>query len=126
MNQQISDVRNANWVAIFRARQESGLTIKDWCARNRINENSYYYQLHKLRMLAIRNQNHHPTEELIPGEPTDQKPDTKFAAVPEITASSDAGGVALRVTYGSTVIEVSNDASGEILSLLREVLVHAS
>ena len=33
-------------------RQESGLSVKDWCLEQGISEHSYYYRLRRLRQMA--------------------------------------------------------------------------
>ena len=40
------------WQEIFRERRESGLTVKAWCTKREISENSYYYHLKKYRHAA--------------------------------------------------------------------------
>jgi transposase-like protein len=46
------EYRMQNWAGIIRERQESGLTVKDYCARHGIAEKTYYYWLRKLRKAA--------------------------------------------------------------------------
>ena len=46
------EYRQSHWAQIIRDRTESGLTIKDYCASNDIQENAYYYWLKKLRETA--------------------------------------------------------------------------
>ena len=46
------EYRMQNWAGIIRERQESGLTVKDYCAQHGIAEKTYYYWLRKLRAAA--------------------------------------------------------------------------
>ena len=46
------EYRMQNWAEIIRERQESGLTVKDYCAQHGISEKTYYYWLRKLRAAA--------------------------------------------------------------------------
>lgn len=40
------------WSGMLRERQESGLSVKDWCQEQGISEHSYYYRLRRLRQMA--------------------------------------------------------------------------
>ena len=66
MDQRVIDIRNSNWIHIIQDRQESGLSIKKWCAQNHIGEGSYYYHLHKLRMLALEDSGSQKKESMEP------------------------------------------------------------
>ena len=46
------EYRMQHWAEIIRERQESGLTVKDYCAQHGIVEKTYYYWLRKLRTAA--------------------------------------------------------------------------
>ena len=46
------EYRMQHWVGIIRERQESGLTVRDYCAQHGIAEKTYYYWLRKLRAAA--------------------------------------------------------------------------
>ncbi len=46
------EYRMQQWTEIIRERQESGLTVKDYCAQHGISEKTYYYRLRKLRLAA--------------------------------------------------------------------------
>lgn len=46
------EYRMQNWVKIISERQESGQTVKDYCAQHAIAEKTYYYWLRKLRTAA--------------------------------------------------------------------------
>lgn len=128
MDQRITDIRNSNWASIINACQESGLSIRKWCTQNHVSEGSYYYHLHKLRLLALENDS---SQEKAPLEVLEEAPpavdnSSEFVPVAMNATAEDHSGVSLRVTRGDLVIEVSNDASEGILSLVREVLLHAS
>ena len=126
MDQRVVDIRNSNWVHIIQDRQESGLSIKKWCAQNHIGEGSYYYHLHKLRMLALEDSGSQKKESMELLEPPAPVAANAFVPVAVNGDAESHDGVSLRVTRGDLVIEVSNDASDGILSLVREVMVHAS
>lgn len=46
------EYRMQQWGEIIRERQESGLSIKDYCTQHGIAEKTYYYWLRKLRAAA--------------------------------------------------------------------------
>ncbi len=50
-------VRNKEMAEVIKTCQASGLTIREWCAQNRISEHSYYYWLKKLREHSIQENN---------------------------------------------------------------------
>ena len=69
----------------------------------------------KLREMVIKSvQDPAAREEAIPSGPA-------FVKIPDTVVSSSQG-VALRIQKGSTLIEVSNDASERLCSLIKEVL----
>ena len=41
-----------NWAAMIETCRNSGLPVRDWCAKNQITERSYYYR-HRLVMQAL-------------------------------------------------------------------------
>ena len=46
-------VRAASWPAMVKQRNDSGLTVKEWCAANEIKESVYDYRLNRLRKIAL-------------------------------------------------------------------------
>lgn len=46
-------IRKEKWIKIIEERNRSGLTVKDWCHQNHVNETSYYYWLKKIRESII-------------------------------------------------------------------------
>ena len=43
------DVKWDEWEKQVNAQIESGLTVKEWCRQNRVNEKTYYYHLRRVR-----------------------------------------------------------------------------
>ena len=107
---EIVQVRMQNWASIIKARQDSGQTTKDWCSENDVSINSYYYWLRRLRKAAL--DIHAETEQ-------DKPCFVKVSDQVPVTSS----GIALRIRRRNTVIEVSNDASDRILSLLKDAIM---
>ena len=48
-----NEVRAKEWQKIISECQLSGMTVSGWCKVNRVNTNSYYYWLRKLREKTI-------------------------------------------------------------------------
>ena len=48
------EYRLSHWAGIIKDRDESGLTIKEYCERLGIHENAYYYWLRKIRKQGLR------------------------------------------------------------------------
>ena len=48
-----SKIRKSKWYDVIVARNASGLTVRDWCRENGVNETSYYYWLKKIRSEAL-------------------------------------------------------------------------
>jgi len=47
------EYRMAHWAKIITDQKESGLTIREYCEKSGLHENSYYYWQKKLRTAAI-------------------------------------------------------------------------
>lgn len=47
------EVQLQEWAAQIQARQESGMTVKQWCAENGINDKTYYYRLRRVREQCV-------------------------------------------------------------------------
>ena len=111
---EVMQIRAASWATMIKQRNDSGLTIRQWCAANGIQESVYYYRLNRLRKMALDvDETPDPTSKNVPVS-------ERFAQIP--VASVPDSNVAIRIRRGNTVIEVSSDASDRILSFLKEVM----
>lgn len=116
---EIAEARMSSWAAMIRQRNESGMTVRQWCEANRISENTYYYRLNRLRKAMIRSVTvSDPQKESMPSAHP-----TEFARI--MSQPQASSNVALRIRHADTTIEVSNDASDRILEFLRGVINHA-
>ena len=121
MDSEIMKVRDQQWAALIQDRINSGLTVDEWCHQQNIGKYAYYYHLKKLRRQALA-EIHAPEQKAV-------SPDTGFVAIPDAVSNNQPDSTddtTLRITKNDLVIELSNNASEGILSLLREVLTHAS
>lgn len=111
---EVMQIRAASWTAMVKQRNDSGLTIREWCAANGIQESVYYYRLNRLRKMALDiGETPNPTQNNVPVS-------ERFAQIP--VAAAPVSDVAIRIRRGDTVVEVSSDAPDRILSFLKEVV----
>lgn len=108
---EVVQVRLNGWAAMVRRKNESGMTVKDWCAANGISENAYYYRLRQLRKAMLAGM------ETINAD--DSSP--QFVRV----SHQPSEGIGVRIRRGETTIEIDNQASDALLCFLKEVLLHA-
>jgi len=110
---EITRTRYALWASDVKSCRESKLTVRDWCHEKGIPVSTYYNRLKRLRKAAIQYAE-------LSCQPVAQ---VEFEKVPQDAVEvQDPPGTALRIQRGDMVIEVSNDASASILSLLQGVL----
>ena len=60
------EVKQAQWAEMVRQRNESGLTVTDWCKQNSINLKTYYYRLKRLRQAVCNEIERH---DIVPVKP---------------------------------------------------------
>jgi len=100
---------------LIRDQRESGLTIRAWCAVNRIKESSYYYWLQIIREAALQTDagTKPSTEQAIVriGLPGTVEPDKRNIAAP-----------AIRLQYKNAVLDISPGIRAMDLSVVLKVL----
>jgi hypothetical protein len=118
-----TEVRHQQWLDIINACNASGLSRKDWCEQNGIKLKTFYYWQRQLRRDAY-----------------DDAHTNTLSAVPEVTFAEVALPPSDKQAAGSTIdfhpdavirtrtltIEVSNQASRAVLSLIRTVMKNAT
>ena len=82
------EIQLQNWSDKELARQESGLTVTEWCRQEGISTNAYYYRLRKIRESLC---------EQIP------------VPVTEITEKTETDPAAIRIVSGDLKVEISSD-----------------
>jgi len=60
------EIRLAQWAEMVRQRNESGLTVTDWCKENGINLKTYYYRLKRMRQAVCNEIEQH---DIVPVKP---------------------------------------------------------
>lgn len=91
------EVQMQNWSEAELARQESGLTVTQWCRQERISKSAYYYRLRKIRESLC---------EQIP------------VPVNEITEKTETDHAAIRIVSGDLKVEMSSDVPSEKIAAI--------
>ena len=91
------EVQMQNWSEAELARQESGLTVTQWCRQERISTSTYYYRLRKIRESLC---------EQIP------------VPVNEITEKTETDHAAIRIVSGDLKVEISSDVPSEKIAAI--------
>lgn len=104
------------WARLIEDRQDSGLSIKEWCRQNNLPESRYYYYLKKLRLAACEN--------LTP----EGRNDPHFALVPNHARVSNpaitkSGNI--KITLSNAVVEIGEGANEAQVRSTLEVLLNA-
>ena len=91
------EIQRQNWSEAELARQESGLTVTQWCRQERISTSAYYYRLRKIRESLC---------EQIP------------VPVNEITEKTETDHAAIRIVSGDLKVEMSSDVPSEKIAAI--------
>ncbi len=91
------EVQLQNWAEAELARQESGLTVTQWCRQEKISPSAYYYRLRKIREKIC---------EQIP------------VPVTEITGNTETDQAAIRIVSGDLKVEMSSDVPSEKIAAI--------
>ena len=91
------EVQMQNWSEAELARQESGLTVTQWCRQERISTSTYYHRLRKIRESLC---------EQIP------------VPVTEITGNTETDQAAIRIVSGDLKVEISSDVPSEKIAAI--------
>ena len=98
------EIKLAQWADMVRQRNESGLTVTDWCKQNGINIKTYYYRLKRVRQAVCSEKEWH---DIVPVEPI---------AGTEITAEK------IELSIGDVKISLPDDFNESTLKRLLGVL----
>ncbi len=102
------------WAALIKEREESGLTIKEWCKERNVRESRYYYWLKTLRR----------DEADVAGQDTGITP---FVELPVIFQEQgpQPGSPAAVIRKGDISIEITEFASAGLVAKIMEAVAHA-
>ncbi len=109
------------WEAIFADRLESGLTINDYCERNNLSRNTYFYWLKIVRAHELGKQQITSTSGLVELTGNDNKLEVSnpvsCTPLPEVNYDDS-----LTVTINGATIHVDGNTSSALLKRVIEVL----
>jgi hypothetical protein len=102
-------LRLQEWSGQIKAREESGMSVKDWCAANGPSAKTYYIRLKRVREEALDIALPQVTTgvmnaRLIDGEPI-------FAALP----MPQSKGAAVTVWLGKHAVDIQNGADSSVI-----------
>ena len=91
------EIQMQNWPDKELARQESGLTVTEWCRQEGISTNAYYYRLRKIRESLCEQ-----------------------IAVPvtEIAKKTETESAAIKIISGDLKVEISSEVPSEKIAAI--------
>ena len=91
------EIQLQNWSDKELARQESSLTVTEWCRREKISKSAYYYRHCRIRENLC---------EQIP------------VPVTEVTEKTETDHAAIRIVSGDLKVEISSDVPSEKIAAI--------
>jgi len=126
MDQLTHNVRRANWLNIINQCQErpANVTVRQWLKDNDIKEKSYYYWLRK-----FRKESYDQMQLPVVAEEPAEISFVEFAAPTseKVVSTQDSlnSTTTAVIRHGAITLEISNDISEAVLSLLLKEVIHA-
>lgn len=102
-------VTKEQWKQLIIERQESGMTVRDWCLEKGITESNYYYWLKIIR------------QDLCDAMPSKFVPILQESPAVNLEPNSSEGVVAI-INNGNLSISIKNGISSNLLSQLIGIL----
>lgn len=109
MDQLVTTFREQQWLTMLNTQKHSGLTVKAWCEENGISENCFYYRQQKLR------------QRIGSALPSFVEIKPPIHPVEEAKDLENINRVAT-IRAGAVSVELSNQASGELIRNILEAL----
>jgi len=118
MNTQIvaRHLRHQSWMEDYARQQESGLTVRAWCAQNGMLPKTFYYRLRVIREEACSLMN-------LEESSGRQEPPPEFVKVN--LPQEEAGLSGIKIKLGDTEISISPDSNAEHVRMVLEAIAHA-
>jgi transposase-like protein len=110
-----TNIRIQQWLAVFKARTESGLTIDEYCDQNGISRNSYYYWLRKAKATALENTQTTFVELKA----------LKTEIAPQVSTPNPVFIPQLTIEKNGHIIGVDSNTTKELLTLVLEAISYA-
>ena len=106
-----AQIRVKNWTAIIQDRNQSGLSVKDYCAQHQLSRDSYYYWLRKVK------------ETLLTESGFVEVTQPEKLPVPETTTADPKEMMTL--TFRGMQLDIPISVQRDTLSMIVEVAAHA-
>ena len=120
----VREYRSNQWMQIIQDRNQSGLTIREYCRQNGISRNAYFYWLRVIRRQAMEEgkaANRHQEFVEIPSLQVPERTGDKPPANPEPPTDPGSG---LTLEIKGVHIQVQVSTSMHLLSKTLEVVSH--
>ena len=98
------EAKLAQWAEMVRQRNESGLSVTEWCKQNGINIKTYYYRLKRVRQAVCSEKERH---DIVPVE---------------LTAGTETAAEKIELSIGDVKISLPDDFNESTLKRLLGVL----
>ena len=99
-----NEVNLKHWAEMVRQRNESGLSVSQWCRQNGVNQKTYYYRLNRVRKALCAEVE---THEIVP-----------VGTEPDIASSHEQ----ISLSVGNVVVSLPDDFNADTLKRLLELL----
>lgn len=99
-----NEVKLKHWAEMVSRRNESGLSISQWCLENGVNEKTYYYRLNRVRKALSCEVETHDI--------------VSISTEPEIAVSHEQ----ISLSVGNAVVSLPDDFNADALKRLLELL----
>ena len=109
------EMRLAHWTELVREKNNSGMTVKEWCAANNIGEKKYFYWQRRVRKAVAKNLS-------LPAPPGNNQ-ESPFVEIPlPAPAGADSADIILRMD--NCILEIHNSTSEALLNMLLKAVAH--
>ena len=99
-----NEIKLKQWSEMIRQRNESGLTVAQWCAENGVNQKTYYYRLKRVREALCHEAEKH---EIVPLDPQE---------------NCRSEGKQITLSVGNILVRLPDDFNSDTLKRLLGVL----
>ena len=113
-------VRYSEWAGMVRERQESGLSVAEYCKQNNISETAYFYRLRRARHAAIQASG----LDFIELKDADEGSGSSLPVLPVSNISTGAFSAEAIISVGTLSISVNRTTPRELIQTLMEVAAH--
>lgn len=128
--QKLHQANLAKWTDLFREQASSGLTVKEWCARNSISIHKYNYWKHAVKEVYVDSilpdiVSIAPVSvPSLPSNPTGSQQSGSFHSHDSLDLRKSLDTKCVSIIIGDTHIEIGPSASDEMVSGIIKAVRH--